>query len=418
VPAHCRMRAYDRDLIRGGHYGQRPCVPHLKAEHMAAPTNAANVKKALANSEPMVWTPPTLAGSNVGRRLQRGRIIMQVVRIGLDLAKYVFEVHGVDEQGNVVIRKSLRRGSVSTFFANLPPCLIGMEASNGAHYWARVLAALGHKVRLISPQFVTPYVKSNKNDRNDAEAICEAVGRPTMRFVPPKSPEQLAIQALHRIRQRLVQTRTKLVNQIRGILAEHGIVIARDIWRLRRALAEITGHATDDLNPLVRVLVMEVQAELIELDRRIASYDRQIRELYRTSELCQRLGEIEGIGPVTATALVAAVGDRSCFKNGRQFAAWLGLVPKQRSSGGRNRLFGISKRGDRYLRTLMIHGARAALGKAQGKQDPRSRWLVSLRQRRHPNVAAVALANKNARIVWAMLAGNLSYEPARSVQAA
>jgi transposase len=261
-------------------------------------------------------------------------------------------------------------------------------------------------------------VKSNKNDRNDAEAICEAVGRPTMRFVPPKSPEQLAIQALHRIRQRLVQSRTRLVNQIRGILAEHGIVIARDIWRLRRALAEITGQATDDLNKVVRVLILEAQAELMELDCRIASCDRRIRELYRTSELCQRLGEIEGIGPVTATALVAAVGDRSCFKNGRQFAAWLGLVPKQRSSGGRNRLFGISKRGDRYLRTLMIHGARAALGKAGGKQDPRSRWLAGLRQRRHPNVAAVALANKNARIVWAMLAGNVSYEPARSVQAA
>ena len=288
---------------------------------------------------------------------------MQVVRIGLDLAKYVFEVHGVDGQGNVVIRKTLRRGSVSTFFANPPPCLVGMEASNGAHYWARVLTELGHKVRLISPQFVAPYVKSNKNDRNDAEAICEAVGRPSMRFVPPKSPEQLAIQALHRIRQRLVQSRTRLVNQIRGILAEQGIVIARDIWRLRRALAEITGHATDDLNKLVRVLILETQAELMELDRRIASCDRQIRELYRTSELCQRLGEIEGIGPVTATALVAAVGDRSCFKNGRQFAAWLGLVPKQRSSGGRHRLFGISKRGDRYLRTLMIHGARAALAK-------------------------------------------------------
>jgi transposase len=249
-------------------------------------------------------------------------MIMQVVRIGLDLAKYVFEVHGVDGHGNVVLRKTLRRGSVSTFFANLPPCLVGMEASNGAHCWARVLTDLGHQVRLISPQFVAPYVKSNKNDRNDAEAICEAVGRPTMRFVPPKSPEQLAIQALHRIRQRLVRSRTRLVNQIRGILSEHGIVIARDIWRLRRALAELTGNPPADLNALVGVLVMEAQAELIELDRRIASCDQRIRELYRTSELCQKLGEIEGVGPVTATALVAAVGDRSCFKNGRQFAAW------------------------------------------------------------------------------------------------
>ena len=385
---------------------------------MAAPERFADTSDSSCNAGANGMDPALPAGSNIGRELQRGRIIMQVVRIGLDLAKYVFEVHGVDEHGNVVMRKTLRRGSVSGFFANLPHCLVGMEASNGAHYWARVLTELGHKVRLISPQFVTPYVKSNKNDRNDAEAICEAVGRPTMRFVPPKSPEQLAIQALHRIRQRLVQSRTRLVNQIRGILSEHGIVIARDIWRLRRALAEITGNATDDLNALVRLLIIEAQTELIELDRRIASCDRRIRELYRSSELCQRLGEIEGIGPVTATALVAAVGDPSCFKNGRQFAAWLGLVPKQRSSGGRNRLFGISKRGDRYLRTLIIHGARAALGKAGGKQNPRSRWLANLRQRRHPNVAAVALANKNARIAWAMLAGNVSYEPARSVQAA
>src|SRR6202451_3228047 len=361
--------------------------------------------------------PALPARVTIGRQLHRGRTVMQIVRIGLDLAKYVFEIHGVDAHGKAVLRKTLRRHAVPAFFANLPPCLVGM-ASNGAHFWGKALSDFGHEVRLISPQFVAPYVKSNKNDRNDAEAICEAVGRPTMRFVPPKSPEQLAIQALHRIRQRLVRSRTRLVNQIRGILGEHGIVIARDIWKLRRALAEITGHETDDLNALVRVLIVEVQGELIELDRRIASCDRRIRELYRSSELCQRLGQIEGIGPVTATALVAAVGDRSCFKNGRQFAAWLGLVPKQRSSGGRNRLFGISKRGDRYLRTLMIHGARAALGKAGGKQDPRSRWLASLRHRRHPNVAAVALANKNARIAWAVLAGNVSYEPARSVQAA
>ena len=341
---------------------------------------------------------------------------MQVVRIGLDLAKYVFEVHGVDGQGNVVIRKTLRRGSVSTFFANLPPCLVGMEASNGAHYWARVLTDFGHKVRLISPQFVAPYVKSNKNDRNDAEAICEAVGRPTMRFVPPKSPEDPSPPSDSPAPgAKPDEARQSDTWYPRRAWHCH---CPRDIWKLRRALAEITGHVTDDLNTLVRVLIMEVQGELMELDRRIASDDQRIRELYRTSELCQRLGQIEGIGPVTATALVAAVADRSCFKNGRQFAAWLGLVPKQRSSGGRNRLFGISKRGDRYLRTLMIHGARAALGKAGGKQDPRSRWLGSLRQRRHPNVVAVALANKNARIAWAMLAGNVSYEPARSVQAA
>lgn len=343
---------------------------------------------------------------------------MQVVRIGLDLAKYVFEVHGVDSHGKVVVRKTLRRNAVAHFFANLPPCLVGMEASNGAHYWTRVLTEFGHQVRLISPQFVTPYVKSNKNDRNDAEAICEAVGRPSMRFVPPKSVDQLAVQAVHRIRRRLVANRVRLVNQIRGLLSEHGIVIARDITQLRRGLANIVGSSDDGLSGLVRSLMRELQIEMAELDQRITSYDRRIREIFRNSEQCQRLGKIEGIGPVTATALIAAVGDRTCFRNGRQFAAWLGLVPKQRSSGGRARLFGISKRGDRYLRTLMIHGARAALGRAGGKQDPRSLWLGKLRQRRHPNVAAVALANKNARIVWAMLSGDSSYEPAMSVTVA
>ncbi|RWK79073.1 MAG: IS110 family transposase [Mesorhizobium sp.] len=343
---------------------------------------------------------------------------MQVVRIGLDLAKYVFDVYGVDCHGKVVLRKTLRRDAVARFFVNLPQCLVGMEASNGAHYWARVLSDLGHEVRLISPQFVTPYVKSNKNDRNDAEAICEAVSRPSMRFVPPKSIDQLAIQAVHRVRRRLVADRVRLVNQARGLLSEHGIVIARDITQLRRGLAVIVGNDNDGLSDMVRALMRELQAELVELDRRIATYDRRIREIFRSNDQCQQLGKIEGIGPLTATALIAAVGDRTCFKNGRQFAAWLGLVPKQRSSGGRARLLGISKRGDRYLRTLMIHGARAALGKAAGKQGPRSRWLGKLRARRHPNVAAVALANKNARIVWAMLKGETVYEPMPPVKAA
>jgi transposase len=340
---------------------------------------------------------------------------MRIIRVGLDLAKYVFEVHGVDARGKVVLRKRLRRSALSNFFANLPPCLVGMEASNGAHYWARILSGLGHEVRLISPQFVVPYVKSNKNDQNDAEAICEAVGRPTMRFVPMKSVEQLSVQAVHRIRSRLVKGRTQLVNQVRGILAEHGIVIARNIAKLRQNLSDVTGSNESGLSDLVRALIGELQQELAELDRRIATYDRRIRELYRSSALCQRLGKVEGIGPLSATALIAAVGDRQCFKNGRQFAAWLGLVPRQRSSGGRARLFGISKRGDRYLRTLLIHGARAALCRAGHKQDPRSLWLDKLRKRRHPNIAAVALVNKNARIAWALLSGDAAYDPGLTV---
>lgn len=247
---------------------------------------------------------------------------MQVVRIGLDLAKYVFEAHGADNHGKVVVRKRLRRGAVARFFANIPACLVGMEASNGAHYWARVLTEFGHQVRLISPQFVTPYVKSNKNDRNDAAAICDAVGRPSMRFVPQKSTDQLAVQAVHRIRRRLVADWVGLVNQIRGLLSEHGIVIARDISQLRRRLADIVGSCDDRLSGLVRSRMRGLQAEMAELDRCIASYDRRIREIFRASEQCQRLGKIEGIGSVTATALIAAVGDRTCFKNGRQFAAW------------------------------------------------------------------------------------------------
>lgn len=340
---------------------------------------------------------------------------MDIVRIGLDLAKTVFQVHGVGSDDLTLMRKTLRREAVAPFFAQLPPCLVGMEACSGSHYWARVLSELGHEVRLISPQFVTPYVKSNKNDRNDAEAICEAVGRPSMRFVAQKSPEQLEIQAVHRIRQRLISDRTRLVNQIRGLLAEHGVVIARDISRLRHALRQIVyGCRRDDGVPdMIRELVIEIREELAGLDKRIASFNCKIRVLFRTNEACQRIGRIEGIGPITATALVAAAGDQSCFRNGREFAAWLGLVPRQRSSGGKARLFGISKRGDRYLRTLMIHGARAVLGKAHGKTDTRSLWIGRLRARRHPNVVAVALANKNARIVWSVLARNEQYDPVR-----
>lgn len=340
---------------------------------------------------------------------------MQITRIGLDLAKYIFEVHGVDSRDEVVLRKTLRRDAVAQFFAELEPCIVGMEASCGSHYWARVLTDLGHEVRLISPQFVKPYVKSNKNDRNDAEAICEAIGRPSMRFVPPKSAEQLEIQAVHRIRQRVVANRTRLVNQVRGLLGEHGVVVARDITRIRRALGEIADGPERAFGDIFIDMLRDMRDELAELDIRLAGYNRRIKNLFRSNEMCQRIGRIEGIGPITATALVAAIGDKSCFKNGRQFAAWLGLVPKQRSSGGKPRLFGISKRGDRYLRTLLIHGARAVLSRATGKTDARSQWIGRMRERRHPNVVAVALANKNARIIWSILSRNQEYRPDHEV---
>ncbi len=355
---------------------------------------------------------PAALGRRRLRIYKARRYIMEIVRIGLDLAKNVFEVHGVDAQDKEVLTKTLRRDAVTQFFADMPPCIVGMEACSGSHYWAKVFADIGHEVRLISPQFVTPYVKSNKNDRNDAEAICEAIGRPSMRFVPVKSAEQLEIQAIHRIRQRLVSDRTRLVNQIRGRLAEHGLVVARDISRIRRVLSQIAEGVDHMLGLMLVELVCDVREELNELDQRIATYTKRIRDLFRSNKMCQRFGKIEGIGPITATALVAAVGDRTCFKNGRQFAAWLGLVPKQRSSGGKSRLFGISKRGDRYLRTLLIHGARAVLRKAAGKTDARNLWIERMRGRRHPNVVAVALANKNARIVWAALSGRTGYQPA------
>lgn len=340
---------------------------------------------------------------------------MHIKRIGLDLAKYVFEVHAVDAQDKAVLRKTLRRDAVAQFFAELEPCIVGMEACCGSHYWARVLMDLGHEVRLISPQFVKPYVKSNKNDRNDAEAICEAIGRPSMRFVPPKSAEQLEIQAVHRIRQRVVANRTRLVNQVRGLLGEHGVVVARDITRIRRALGEIADSHESEFGDIFIDMLRDMRDELAELDSGLAGYNRRIKNLFRSNEMCQRIGQIEGVGPITATALVAAIGDKSCFKNGRQFAAWLGLVPKQHSSGGKARLLGISKRGDRYLRTLLIHGARAVLGKAAGKTDARSQWIERMRGRRHPNVVAVALANKNARIIWSLLSRDQEYRPGHEV---
>jgi transposase len=324
-------------------------------------------------------------------------------------------VHAVDDDEQVVLRKTLRRDAVAQFFSELEPCVVGMEACCGSHYWARVLTDLGHEVRLISPQFVKPYVKSNKNDRNDAEAICEAVGRPSMRFVPPKSPEQLEIQAVHRIRQRVVANRTRLVNQVRGLLGEHGVVVPRDINRIRRTLSEIADSQSGGFGELFVEMLRDIRKELAELDARLANYNQRIKNLFRSNEMCQRIGQIEGIGPITATALVAAVGDQSCFKNGRQFAAWLGLVPKQHSSGGKARLFGISKRGDRYLRTMLIHGARAVLGRSAGKTDTRSQWINRMRERRHPNVVAVALANKNARTVWSLLSTDQEYRRGHTV---
>ena len=335
---------------------------------------------------------------------------MNVMTIGLDIAKNVFQLHGVDVNGKTVLRKQLKRNQVLAFFANLSPCRIGLEACSGAHYWARELIKLGHDARLISPQFVKPYVKGNKNDANDAEAICEAVGRPAMRFVPIKSIEQQDIQMLHRVRSGLVKERTALANRIRGLLAEYGIIVVIGIVKLRQQLPDILEDAENGLTMAARTIFADLQGQLLELDKQVAAYGDKIQAVHCASDVSQRLGGVPGIGPITATALLASLGDGKAFASARQVAAWLGLVPRQDSSGGKPRLLGISKRGDVYLRTLLIHGARAVVTAAAQKDDSQSRWINDLVKRRNANIAAVAVANKNARIVWALLTKSENYD--------
>lgn len=336
---------------------------------------------------------------------------MKVTRIGLDLAKHVFQVHAVDRSGRKVLNRQLRRHQVLAFFEKLEPTLIGMEACSSAHYWARKLGELGHTVKLIAPQFVKPYVKGNKNDANDAEAICEAVGRPNMRFVPVKTVGQQDIQSLHRVRSELVRQRTAKANQIRGLLAEYGLIVPQGVGQLRKALPDLIELADNGLQMTFRQLLVGLQNDLRYLDERIGSLDRCIEQLAREHEAAQRLMQLRGVGPITATALIAALGDARQFKCARQASAWVGIVPGQHSSGGKDRLLGISKRGDAYLRTLLIHGARAVLNASKNKDDPLSRWVQSLCARRNKNIATVALANKTMRHAWALLSRQAHYDP-------
>ena len=329
---------------------------------------------------------------------------MKITSVGIDLAKNVFQVHAVDERGKTVLRRQLRRDQMAAFFANLPPCLIGMEACGSAHYWARTLQSFGHTARLMSPQFVKPYVKSNKNDVADAEAICEAVARPNMRFVPVKSVEQQTVLSLHRVRQGFVKARTAQANQIRSLLGEFGLIMPAGISHIAK---RVPGLLEDTSNPLpgsLRQLITRLTEHLKDLDQLVDEFETQIKAWHRSSELSMKLEKIPGIGPLGASALVASIADATSFDNGRQLSAWLGLVPRQHSSGGKPTLLGISKRGDVYLRTLLIHGARSAILAAQRKAVNTNVWLAGLLDRRHPNVAAVALANKNVRTVWALLA--------------
>jgi len=337
--------------------------------------------------------------------------IKEIVRLGMDVGKNAFHLVGVDETGFPVVKKKLRRKQVLAWFANLPACLIAMEACGGSHNWAREIAKLGHEVKLISPQFVKPYVKGNKNDYNDAEGICEAAGRANMRFVTVKTVEQQDIQGLHRIRQSVVKQRTALANQIRGLLGEYGIVVGYGISQVRRRIPQILEDGENGLTDRFRGWLAELLETFHVLDERIKQYDEEIQHEYAANEACRRLGAIEGIGPQVATAVIATYGDGRQFGNGRDFAASLGLVPRQHTTGDRPVLLGISKRGDRYLRTLLVHGARSVIRRIEGKDDRRSRWLQALVARRGKNKAAVALANKNARIIWALLSRGVCYQP-------
>jgi len=337
---------------------------------------------------------------------------MEVTTVGIDLAKNVFRLHGCDARGRAVVRKQLGRRGLLAFVARLPRCVVAMEACATSHYWAREIEKLGHQVRLINPRFVRPYVKANKNDASDAEAICEAAGRPSMRFVGVKSAAQQDVQAVHRVRQQLVKSRTALMNQVRGLLAEQGIVIPQGSAQLRRALPRLLEDADNGLSGIMREILSEIGERFKFIEDRLRQYELLIQRLFRQDERCRRLAEVEGVGPLIATALVAAVGNAAEFKSGRELAAYLGLVPRHRATGGRTTMLGISKRGDRYLRTLLIHGARAALRVNQRKRTRRSVWVGRLKLRRGSNVAAVALAHKNARVLWALLRKGECYRPA------
>ncbi len=339
---------------------------------------------------------------------------MKITTIGLDLAKNVLQVHGVDERGKVALKKQLKRAQVLPFFANLPACLVGMEACAGAHYWARKLQALGHTVKLLPPQYVKPYVKSNKHDAADAEAICEAVGRPNMRFVAIKNVAQQAILAVHRARQAMVKARTAQANQIRGLLGEFGIVIPQGMAAIGKRLPEILEDGDNQLPGSLRELLARLRDHLAHLQRQVDALEGEIKRWHRDSEASQRLAQIPGIGVLGASALVASVGDARCFARGRQLSAWLGMVPKQASSGGKTTLLGMSKRGDTYVRTLLIHGARSVVAQAVRQPARADPWLRALLARRPKNVVVVALANKNARTAWALLRYARDYQRAHS----
>ena len=341
----------------------------------------------------------------------------KAITIGVDLAKNVFQVHGVDAEGGVVFRRQLRRGQVLPFFGKQAPCLVGMEACATAHHWARELAALGHEVRLMPPRYVKPYVKRNKNDAADAAAICEAVTRPTMRFVAIKSPEQQSVLMLHRTRELMVRQRTMLVNAIRAHMAEFGIVVRVGLPQVETLLAVVDNEADDRLPPLARACLSGLAAQFMSLQAEIGVAEKRIHAWHKSNEVSRRLETIPGIGPIIATALAASITDPSVFKSGRELAAWIGLVPRQTSTGGKERLGRISKQGDQYLRWLLVAGAMAVIRQAK-RRDTANPWLAGLIASKPTKVAAVALANKSARIAWVLMRHGGTYrKPAAAAEA-
>jgi transposase len=337
----------------------------------------------------------------------------KITTIGIDLAKNSFSVYGVNAKGKCVLRRSLTRSGVIQFFANLPECLVGMEACASSEYWARTIESLGHTVRRIHPRYVKAFLLGAKNDANDAAAICEAVQRPNMRFVPHKSPEQIDIQCVHRIRQGYVRSRTALSNQIRGLLGEYGIVMRQGSAQVRKLLPAVIADENSELSGFMRRNLISLYNTLCFLDQQVDEQEQILKAIAKEKEACKRLMQIPGIGIMTATILLSIAGVDSNFKNGREFAAFLGLVPLQNSTGGKTRLFGISKRGDKYIRTLLIHGARAVLRSAMSKrasEGKQHKWLLELVERRGMNRACVGLANKTARIAWSLLAHGTEYK--------
>ncbi len=333
---------------------------------------------------------------------------MQITTIGLDLAKNVFQVHAVAADGSIICNRSLRRSQLLSFFERTPRCLVGMEACATSHHWARELTALGHDVRLIPPTYVKPYVKRGKSDAVDAEAICEAVTRPSMRFVQPKSREQQAVLCLHRARELIVRQRTQIINAIRSLLAEFGVTIRQGVPQIMSFAKSVTG---DDANlpDLAQEVVSNLCHQLLSLEHRVRWYQRRIERHSRSDERARRLLKIPGIGPVTASAIVATVGDASQFRNGRELAAWVGLTPLNRSSGGKELLGRITKMGDRYLRKLLIVGATSRLKSVKSGTDRQDAWVNMLMERKPFRLVSVAMANKTARIVWAVLAKKEEY---------